>query len=100
MKALLIGGPHSGRFVEVFDGLPEVRIARKMTIEQYRVGDGDRAITTCAPEDRYIRREIYFDEQRFTVYVYQFDTDRNVMTMIMESLEARANTGIDKLAGA
>lgn len=100
MKVLLIGGPHSGRFVEVIDDLPEVRIARQTSIEQYTAGSGDRAITTCAPEDRYIRRKIYFDEQRFTIYVYQFDIDRNVMTMIMELLEARANTGIDNLAGA
>lgn len=100
MKALLIGGPQSGRFVEAIDGIPEIRIQRKTSIDQYMVGDGDRAITTCAPEDRYIRREIYFNEQRFTVYAYQFDIDRNVMLMIMELLEAQANKDIAKEAGS
>lgn len=81
---VLIGGPRSGERMSIASGNEiELRFQKKMPLSAYKASDGE---THRTYEDRYIRKECFFDGMRSPVYIWEHDIHRNLLELFLSEM--------------
>lgn len=81
---VLIGGPRSGDRVSTeIHNQPELRFPKKVPLSEYKAADGE---TFKTYEDRYIRKECFFDGMRSPVYIWEHDIHRNLLELFLSEM--------------
>lgn len=77
-----IGGPRSGQRIPA-TGQPEYRFPKEIPLSKY-VGEDGQTYRTY--EDRYIRKDAYFDGVRHALYVWEHDIHRDLIELLTSEL--------------